>query len=80
MRLLYKFQARGVYFSKNGAKAFQRGEMPSVLIAEADRGRATGNHHIARRRGDGSYTRELVMFYEKGANPCGLPQTPNGEK
>jgi len=64
MKLLYKFQAEGIWFSKNGTLAYKRGEKPQSLWPEAASLVPTDTHHIARNRGCGNYSRELVMFYK----------------
>ena len=76
MKLLYKFEAEGVWFSRNGAKAYRRGEKPRFLWPDNIKLTPTVAHHIARRkklddRAPGgrfeNYTRELVMFYRHNA-------------
>jgi hypothetical protein len=74
MRLLYNFHAEGVYFSRNGAKAYKRGEKPRFMWPNNANLVPTVAHHIARKHTHGrspggfDYSRELVMFY--------LPETP----
>lgn len=68
MRLLPAYtQHDGIWMSKNGHRAFLRGERPGCLIADKAGWVETCPHHIARlkpgiRR---DYTRELVMFYRQ---------------
>lgn len=71
MKNLYKFEAEGVWFSKNGTKAYKRGEKPLFLFKDKTGLIPTIPHHIAREyqcRGKlgMNFTRELVMFYKKG--------------
>ena len=65
MKLLYIHQHEGFWFSKNGHKAYLRGERPGFMFEPGDRLEPTINHHIARLRGGSDYTRELVMFYRR---------------
>lgn len=65
MKLLYKFQAEGVWFSKNGTAAYRRGEKPRFLWPDGASLKMTEPHHIAREIGAGRYTRELVQFYRE---------------
>ncbi len=70
MRLLYDFQAEGVFFSHNGAKAYRRGEKPKFMWPEDAILTPTVAHHIARKHTHGrspggyDYSRELLMFYK----------------
>jgi hypothetical protein len=67
MRLIYKFEADGVWFSKNGESAYKRGEKPEFLWPDNATLEETCVHHIARKRGR-DYSRELVMFYRVRKN------------
>lgn len=70
MRLLYTFRHEGVWFSRNGEKAYQRGEKPRFLWpADADL-TPTVPHHIARQGSERyRFSRELVMFYKQKDQP-----------
>jgi hypothetical protein len=66
MRLIYKHQHEGVWFSRNGQRAYLRGEKPAQLWrVPVDQLEATAKHHITRTYANGvpSGQRELVMFY-----------------
>lgn len=67
MKPLYKFEADGVWFSKNGRKAFLRGEKPKFMWPEGTDIIPTGPHHIETFRKVGNQrafcARKLVMFY-----------------
>ena len=63
MRLIYKHEHEGVWFSKNWHKAYIRGERPACLLGEGKTVEATVPHHIARQRARGDYSREYVVFY-----------------
>ena len=66
MRLIYKEKHEGVWFSHNGHRAYENGERPRCLIEKTIGGwEPTVAHHIARRNGNSTWTRELVMFYKK---------------
>lgn len=69
MRLIYKHEHEGIWFSNNGHTAYMRGERPARLLPEGHGWEPTIQHHIARKRtfprGDVQYTRELVMFYRR---------------
>jgi len=67
MRLIYKFRAEGVWFSKRGGKAYLRGEKPKFLWSNDVDLEETGKHHIATRRGHNQYSRPLVMFYREAS-------------
>jgi hypothetical protein len=63
MRLIYRHEHQGIWFSHNGHRAYEKGERPlCLLVHEWCDWEETAKHHIARRRGT-EYTRELVMFY-----------------
>lgn len=72
MRLLYKHEHHGVWFSENGHKAYLRGEKPRFMWPENVELIPTCEHHIARQHPgaarmapEKAYTRELVMFYRR---------------
>lgn len=48
VRLLYKHKHDGIWFSKNGHAAYERGERPEMLIESKDDWVFVCNHHIAR--------------------------------
>jgi hypothetical protein len=71
MRLRLKFKAEEIWFSKNGAAAYRRGERPKFMFPEGAEIEPTITHHIQRkmkpghrRRGGYEYTFEFVMFYK----------------
>jgi len=69
MKPLYKNYHEGYWFSKNGHKAYMRGEKPLFLwTADKDDLEETVAHHIEEHPVDGPrsvrmVTRSLVMFY-----------------
>lgn len=63
MRLLYKHEHEGVWFSANGHRAYMRGEKPGFMWGTGKKLVPTVVHHIAREYGNGKFTRELKMFY-----------------
>jgi hypothetical protein len=65
MRLIFKHEHEGVFFSHNGHRAFLRGEKPGFMFQKENKLVPVCVHHIARPYGENKYTRELVMFYRK---------------
>lgn len=65
MRLLFTHIHEGVWFSKGGHSAYLRGEKPARLWPIRTITKATVPHHIAVKRSNGDYSRELVMFYKE---------------
>lgn len=63
MRLLFQHEHEGLWFSKNGHAAYERGERPIELCPKGAGLISSERHHIARKIGD-TYTRELVQFYK----------------
>jgi hypothetical protein len=64
MRLIYKHQHEGIWYSHNGHEAYLKGERPLILWDKKEHIVFTHQHHIARKLTTG-YTREFVMFYKK---------------
>lgn len=63
MKLLYKNQSEGTWFSKHGWEAFNRGEKPAWMWPVRSDVEPTYPHHVARLRERNNYGRWLVMFY-----------------
>ena len=63
MRLVYKYQHEGVWFSKNGHRAYLRGERPGFMWGTGKRLEPVCVHHIAQECSPGKFTRQLKMFY-----------------
>ena len=67
MRLIYAHKHEGIWFSRNGHRAYMRGEKPLILWPEDAHHELvpTVAHHISRKTGSGDYgyTRKLVMFF-----------------
>lgn len=61
--LLWRYFHEGIWFSKNGHKAYIRGEKPLLLWDDDTILEPTIKHHIAHQRP--CYTMEFVMFYRK---------------
>jgi hypothetical protein len=71
MRLIYKDEHEGVWFSKNGHLAYMRGEKPGFLYHGEKNLQPVCVHHIARPWPNGrGYSRELVMFYRVEDKSC----------
>lgn len=70
MKLLYDFKAEGVWFSKNGAKAYRRGEKPRFLWPDNADLVPTVSHHVATLMRSNDYSRNLVMFYKQASDPA----------
>lgn len=79
MKLLPAYTQYGnVFFSKNGARAYRRGERPACMLKTTEGMAGTCPHHIARCKPGVrvDYTRELVMFYVPSRKPD-LSDVPN---
>ena len=64
MRLLYEHCHEGVWFSRNGNRAYLKGERPRFMFPDDANVEPTVKHHIARKISDRQgYSREYVMFY-----------------
>ena len=62
MRLIYKHQHEGIWFSHRGHAAYERGEKPEFMWPEGSEIEQTEIHHIAKAP---QYKRKLVMFFRE---------------
>lgn len=66
MRNIYKFYREGLWFSRNGKKAYLKGERPLRLWESHEGLVPTIAHHIAVQVGaSNQFKKSLVMFYKK---------------
>ena len=67
MKPLYKHEHEGLWFSRNGHRAYMLGEKPKSLWLDGTPIEPTVAHHIEIRDGRFQCRRKLVMFYRRVA-------------